>query len=94
MRFPVEESKCKLTLAMILTGIECRLMAGGMPESFNDGVVARRVSAARDIITVSSFATVHCTVSVHPVVACCNLGAGIGRLSIFWHLLALTCVIP
>ena len=44
----------KETLAMILTGIECRLIAWMPAGSFNDGVVARRASAARDIITVSS----------------------------------------
>ena len=41
-------------LAMILTGIECTLIAWMPGRSFNDGVVARRVSGARDIITVTS----------------------------------------
>ena len=51
MRFSAEQSERNDGL----TGIECALMAWKwMPESFNDGVVAARVSGARDIITVSS----------------------------------------
>ena len=68
---------------------------GWMPGSFNDGVVvAPLVSAARDIITVSSLLDFHCMpCSVHTVVAKCDLSAGIGPLivnSILWHLIALT----
>ena len=57
---------------------------GWMPGSFNDGVVAPLVSAARDIITVSSLLDFHCMpCSVHTVVAKCDLSAGIGPQETF-----------